>query len=280
MVMKHPVVILCGGRGTRLREETEFIPKPMVRIGTMPILWHIMKIYDHFGHKDFILCLGYKSEIIRRFFFEYESNSGDVMLNLTNQRTTQLRENNAVEDWRIILADTGQKTMTGGRIRRIRDYVEGDYFFLTYGDGLADVNLDAAFKHHKRMGKVVTLTATRAASRFGEMGVQGGLVKTFAEKARVGRDWINGGFLICDRRVFDYIEDDDCVFETDVLERLVQEGQVAAYPHMGSWQCMDTYREMEMLNDLRERGEAFWQVWERKRSGGTARRLSPVARAS
>ena len=279
--MENPVVILCGGMGTRLREETEFMPKPMVRIGGKPILWHIMKTYDHFGYRDFILCLGYKGELIRRFFFEYELNGGDVMLNIADRRTQQLRRGHSTEDWRIVLADTGEHTMTGGRLKRIRDYVQGDHFFMTYGDGLGDVNLDAVLAHHRRMGRLVTITAVQAPSRFGDLGLGGGLVKTFKEKARTGQDWINGGFLVCDSRVFDYIDGDKCVFEADVLEKLVDAGQVAAYPHMGSWQCMDTYREMEMLNALDESGGAFWKIWESpEHSGGIDRPSSPVARAS
>ena len=273
-------VIFCGGEGTRISGSGPE-KKELYQIGDRPILWHIMKIYDHFGHHDFILCLGYKGELIRRFFFEYELNKGDVMLELSGRRTRQLREPTTMEDWRIILADTGQTTQTGGRLARIRDYVEGDYFLMTYGDGLGDVNLDAVLEHHRRMGRIVTLTAVQAPSRFGDLGLSRGLVRTFREKARTGQDWINGGFLVCDTRVFDYITGDECVFETDVLERLVKEGQVAAYPHMGSWQCMDTYRALEMLNELDRNGEAFWKVWETTEiSGGIGRRSSPVARAS
>ncbi|NUP91127.1 MAG: glucose-1-phosphate cytidylyltransferase [Candidatus Sumerlaeia bacterium] len=259
--MNNPVVILAGGLGTRLREETEFRPKPMVPIGGRPILWHIMKLYAHHGRTGFIICLGYKGEMIREFFFDYRHTSGDVMIDMRTQEVQTLRTDAGNPDWRVILADTGQATMTGGRIRRIRDYVEGDWFCMTYGDGVADVDVTALLATHRRMGRTATVTAVRPPSRFGELIVDGGLVTCFQEKEPLRAEWINGGFFVFSPKIFDYLDGDECILEREPMHRLVAEGQLAVHHHEGHWQCMDTVRDMEMLNGLWATGKAPWKVW-------------------
>jgi glucose-1-phosphate cytidylyltransferase len=261
--MKHPAVILAGGMGTRLREETEYRPKPMVNIGSRPILWHIMMIYAHHGIRDFILCLGYKGEMIREHFFNYQHSSGDVVLDMGTNEATTLRRDARQPDWRVLLADTGLKTMTGGRIRRIREYVEGDHFFLTYGDGVADVDIGALLETHRRGGRIATVTAVKPSSRFGEIMIDSDRVTAFAEK-EVSREggWINGGFFVFSPEIFDLLDGDDTVLEQSPLRALAERGELTVHRHTGFWQCMDTYREMTLLNDLWERGEAPWRVWE------------------
>jgi glucose-1-phosphate cytidylyltransferase len=256
-----PVVILAGGLGTRLREETEYRPKPMVKIGDQPILWHIMKTYAHFGFKHFIICLGYKGESIREYFFDYALNTGDVALDLGKR--TQVHMGNTFDqvDWQVILADTGATTMTGGRIRRIRDYIKTDRFLMTYGDGVADVNLDELLETHQKMGKTATMTAVRPTSRFGEVAVESGLVVRFQEKAVLDETWINGGFFVFEKKIFDYLDDDRTVLEQEPLRRLAEQRQLAVHHHRGFWQCMDTYREFEMLNRDWAEGKAPWKVW-------------------
>jgi glucose-1-phosphate cytidylyltransferase len=261
--MKNPVVILAGGLGTRLREETEFRPKPMVPIGRQPILWHIMKIYAHHGHRDFIVCLGYRGEMIREYFFNFRHTLGDVLLDMRTQEATPLRTDADSPDWRVILADTGQETMTGGRVARIRDYVEGDHFFLTYGDGLSDVDLGALLAAHRRMGKIATVTAVRPPSRFGELTIENGLATQFQEKEPFEAEWISGGFFVFKPEIFDLLGDDDCVFERGPMRELVRRGELAVFQHEGFWQCMDTIREMELLNNLWRTGRAPWKVWEK-----------------
>ncbi|MBC7907752.1 MAG: glucose-1-phosphate cytidylyltransferase [Rhodospirillaceae bacterium] len=256
-------VILCGGQGTRLREETEFKPKPMVSIGPHPILWHIMRHYASFAVKDFILCLGYKGEIIRDYFLNYRAHTQDVYLDLGQGTVEALpREISEPIDWRVMLTNTGLDTMTGRRVLTALEHVEGETFFATYGDGVANVDLSALLAHHRCMGKLATVTAVHPAARFGEMSLRDGLVTSFTEKPQVAEGWINGGFFVFEKRAFaDLPARDDLILETDVLERLAANGQLAVHRHEGFWQCMDTFREMQLLNTLWSQGRAPWKTW-------------------
>ena len=255
------VVILCGGLGTRLREETEFRPKPMVPIGERPILWHIMKIYAHYGHKEFLLCLGYKGEAIKDFFRNYQWHTSDVTLRLGARPQIKYHTQHDEEDWSVTLVDTGQATMTGGRLARVLRFIEEDTFLLTYGDGLinSDINAEIAFHHAQK--KIVTLTAVQPASRFGDLDLTGTSVNAFKEKVEKQAAFINGGFFVVNKRIGAYLTGDDCVLEQEPLTRLAGEGQVAAFTHTGFWQCMDTYREQQLLANLWNSGQAPWKVW-------------------
>ena len=255
------VVILCGGLGTRLREETEYRPKPMVPIGGRPILWHIMKLYAQHGHKDFILCLGYKGEVIKEFFRNYHWNLSDVTLSLGKHPQIQYHNKHDEEDWKVTMIDTGQKTMTGGRLKRVLPYIEDDTFLLTYGDGLIDSDINESIRHHEKSGKLATLTAVHPTGRFGDIDVCDGLVTAFNEKPDKEATPINGGFFILNKAVGDYLSGDSCVFEQDALPRLAQEGKLSAFDHGGFWQCMDTYREQMLLEDLWQSGNASWKNW-------------------
>lgn len=259
-----PVAILCGGKGTRLREETEFRPKPMIAIGNRPIIWHIMKTYAHYGLTDFMLCLGYKGEIIRDYFFSYDWNQSDVLLELGNKKVTKLDSGHEEEDWRIWLVDTGQETMTGGRLKRLTSYIDqtgSDIFLATYGDGVCDVNIADLLDFHYAHGKLATLTAVRPPSRFGELVIEDNLVSQFQEKPQTSEGWINGGYFVLNRKVLDLIEGDATTFEAQPLRTLAALGELAVYRHDGFWQCMDTYREMEVLNHLYDTGQARWKIW-------------------
>jgi glucose-1-phosphate cytidylyltransferase len=259
MKAKIPVVILCGGRGTRLREETEYKPKPMVEIGGKPILWHIMKIYAHFGFTDFILCLGYKGGIIKEYFLSYEMMCSDCTVHLGEKSRITYQSNHTEQNFTITLVDTGLHTMTAGRIKRIEPYLQSDRFMVTYGDGLANVNLAELLKYHNVHGKIATLTATRPPSRFGILDLsEQGNVNRFREK--VGTEWINGGFFVFNRSVFEYLKQ-DCMLEQAPLEEMAKDGQLMAYRHDGFWIGMDTYREYEMLNNMWDNGEAAWKIW-------------------
>jgi len=256
-------IILCGGLGTRLREETEFRPKPMVNIGTRPILWHIMKIYAHYGHTDFVLPLGYKGEIIRDYFVNYQWMNNDVTVDLGHPEKLCVHGNHDEADWRITMADTGQSTLKGGRIKRVEKYVTGDTFLLTYGDGVANIDIDALLDFHRSHGKVVTVTGVNPAQRFGELKLDGDTVLSFLEKpVAADRDLISGGFFVCNRELFDYLTpDEDCDLEYGPLERLAKERQLMVYRHEGYWECMDTLRDTEHLNRLWAEGRATWKVW-------------------
>lgn len=251
-------VILCGGLGTRLREETEFKPKPMVEIGGRPILWHIMRHYARYGVRNFVLCLGYKGEVIRDYFLNYRFRNADVAVSLASNQIEILGQS-AVDDWRVVLADTGPETQTGGRIKRAIRHVKGQSFFATYGDGVANVDIAALLKTHQARGLEATVTAVHPSSRYGEIDIQEGTVATFQEKPQVGQGWINGGFFVFERQVFERAsENPKMVLETDILPPLAKARQLAAHHHDGFWQCMDTYREMQMLNDLWQSGRAPW----------------------
>jgi glucose-1-phosphate cytidylyltransferase len=250
-------VILAGGYGTRLREETSFIPKPMVLIGNKPMIWHIMKIYEYYGINDFIICLGYKGEIIRDYFINYGRNNSDCVVDTTSGSIhfTQVKEN-----WKVTLVDTGLDTQTGGRIKRIEKYIEGDHFYVTYGDGLSDINLDNLFSHHKNKGGLATLTGVFSKSRFGELEVLPG-DRIISLKEKSTSSLINGGFFVFESGIFQYIYGDNDSLESGVLTRLVEKGKLNMFEHTGFWQCMDTYKETLMLNDLWNSDQAPWKVW-------------------
>lgn len=255
------VVILCGGLGTRLREETEFRPKPMIPIGeSPPILWHIMKYYSTFGFRKFILCLGYKSEIITDYFRNYHWHNRSVTVCLGNGHISSIHDTHAEEDWEVTLLDTGMNTMTGGRVKRAIPYTEGDTFLLTYGDGLIDSDIIASIAYHHEKNAMVTMTAVQPPSRFGELVVDNGLVREFREKPS-GEHFINGGYFVCQRTVGESIVDDSTTFEAGPLEKLANEGKLAAFQHKGFWQCMDTYRESVLLSEMWKSGNAPWKKW-------------------
>ncbi len=258
------VVILCGGKGTRLREETEFRPKPMLTVGERPMIWHIMKIYSHYGYKDFMLCLGYKGQMIREYFFNFDWNYSDVLLDLGSKQITTLKNGHEEADWKIWLVDTGQETMTGGRLKRMATYLDqigADTFMATYGDGVCNVNIHNLVEFHRQHGKLATVTAVRPPSRFGELVIEGSMVSIFKEKPQASEGWINGGYFVMSRKVLDLIEGDETIFEAQPLKTLAALGELAVYQHQGAWECMDTYRELEHLNDLYTSGKAFWKVW-------------------
>jgi glucose-1-phosphate cytidylyltransferase len=258
------VVILCGGKGTRLREETEYRPKPMVPIGNRPILWHIMKTYAHYGHKEFVLCLGYKGDMIKDFFRNYHWQTCDVTLSLGQKSAPRFHHGHGEEDWSVTLADTGENTMTAHRVKQIQRYIpKGEPFMLTYGDGLATIDIKALVKAHKKSGKVCTLSAVHPAGRFGALRIEGdGRIRTFSEKPQFEDAHVNGGYMVCEHRMFDYLPDDPAVMlERQPMEKLVRDGQLNAYQHEGFWQPMDTYQETQHLNQLWADGKAPWKVW-------------------
>jgi glucose-1-phosphate cytidylyltransferase len=254
------VVILAGGLGTRLREETEYRPKPMVEIGGRPILWHIMKIYAAHGYKDFVVCLGYKGDVIRDYFLNYEARNRDFTVTLGAQRVENHNEHEEA-GWRVTLAETGLNTQTGGRLLRVARYVGGDTFMATYGDGVADVDIGRLVRFHWQRGRLATVTAVHPSSRYGELSISNGMVQLFREKPQVHQGWINGGFFVFEPQVLDLIEGDADGLEAGLLVKLAERQQLAVYEHEGFWQCMDTYREMQLLNELWNSGHAPWAVW-------------------
>jgi glucose-1-phosphate cytidylyltransferase len=259
MAIKMKVVILAGGLGTRLREETEYRPKPMVEIGGRPILWHIMNIYAQHGYADFVICLGYKGEVIRDYFLSYETHNRDFTVTL-GQHQLEIHNHHDEVGWRVTLAETGERTNTGGRIKRVSRYLDGQPFMVTYGDGVANVDIARLVEFHRRHRKLGTITGVHPSSRYGELSVENGLVKVFKEKPQVHEGWINGGFFVLEHEALDLIEGDQESLETGLLMKLSERGELAVYQHEGFWQCMDTYREMEMLNEMWRRGEAPWAV--------------------
>ena len=256
------IVILCGGLGTRLREETEFRPKPMVNIGRRPILWHIMKIYAHYGHTDFVLALGYKGDLIKQYFYHYELMNNDLTLELGAPEKLCVHQGHKEAGWRITTADTGDKALKGARLKRLEKYIDGDMFMVTYGDGLANVDINALIDYHKSHGKLATLTGISLASRFGELKIKGNQVTAFNEKPNESEGLINGGFFVFNRGFLDYLSaSDDCDLENGVLERIACKGELMLFRHRGFWACMDTIRDMEYLNKLWSEGQAEWKVW-------------------
>ena len=252
------VVILAGGLGTRLAEETDVIPKPMVEIGGKPILWHIMKHYAHYGFKEFFIALGYKSDIIKRYFLDYYTLNGSMTIDFSNGNVEM--QNKECEDWLLHLQDTGMQTNTGGRVKRLESRLKEETFMVTYGDGVCNVNLQALLRFHNSHGRIATVTAVRPPARFGGLIFDGDLVSDFTEKPQIGEGWINGGFLVFEPGVFDYLEGDQSSLEGDALERLAEEHQLAAYKHDGFWQCMDTLRDKRLLERLWVEGRAPWKV--------------------
>jgi glucose-1-phosphate cytidylyltransferase len=255
-------IILCGGKGTRLREETEFKPKPMVPIGERPILWHIMKRYATQGFEDFVLCLGYKAEHIREYFLNYDINHSDVVVQLGSKRVETFDHDHGEKNWRVWLVDTGAETLTGGRVKAAARYIEGPTFMVTYGDGVADVDFRELLRFHQKHGKLATVTAVRPSSRFGELSFEGNRVKTFQEKPQVHEGWINGGFFVFQREVLELIAGPQESLEAGLLQKLTAMNQLEAYRHPGFWQCMDTFREMQVLNELWAGGRAPWKNWD------------------
>lgn len=259
-----PVVILCGGLGTRLREETEFRPKPMVEIGERPILWHIMKLYAEHGLRDFVLCLGYKGHVIKDYFLNYKTYGADITVRLGAPDSVHYHNNHTEDDWRVTLVETGLSTQTGGRVARVDKYIEAETFCLTYGDGLGDVNITELLNFHRKHGKIGTVTGVRPPGRFGELRLEGdGRAAEFNEKPQVTEGIINGGFFVLQREFLErYLEPHDgLVLEQEPLQRLAREGQLMVYLHEGFWQPMDTYRELKVLEELWSSGRAPWKVW-------------------
>lgn len=257
---KERVVILAGGFGTRLTEETEVKPKPMVEIGGRPILWHIMKSYAHYGHNEFFVALGYKGESIKRYFLDYYALSASVTVKLASGEVDVLKRES--DDWTVHLIDTGVQSMTGGRVNRLQSFLRESTFMLTYGDGVSDVNIDDLLAFHRSHGKLATVTAVRPPARFGGLVFDGNLVKEFTEKPQIGEGWINGGFMVLEPGIFDYIKKgDQTILESDVLERLAADGQLAAYRHERFWQCMDTLRDVRVLESLWQSEKAPWRTW-------------------
>lgn len=256
------VVILCGGKGTRLREETEYKPKPMVMVGDKPILWHIMKLYSYYGFNDFILCLGYKSEIIRDYFLNYDEIHHDFTLKLGPGQKKILYHDKKTPNWNITFAETGLECETGSRIARVKKYLDGEKnFFLTYGDGVANVNIKDLFAYHKKKNKIVTVTSIKPTNPFGIIEVEKGLVKSFSEKPQ-SKDWVNGGFFVCNKKIFDYLSDDSaCVFEKEPLRGLTAKGELATYHHNDFWHCVDTLKDIKGLAHLYDQGHRPWMVW-------------------
>lgn len=258
------VVILCGGQGTRIRDVSENMPKPMIPVGRFPILWHIMKCYANMGHKDFVLCLGYKGQVIKDFFLNYESHTRDFSLNLGATKEVEYHTEHEEADWRVTLVDTGSNAMTGARIRKIRKYVGNDeHFMLTYGDGVGDIDIDRLVDFHVGHSRILTVTGVRPPGRFGElMNSPEGSVTEFNEKPQATGGRISGGFFVCRKEIFDHLDDrEDLIFETDPMRKLVKAGQMMMYEHDGFWHPMDTYRDYIYLNDLIAKGEAPWIKW-------------------
>jgi glucose-1-phosphate cytidylyltransferase len=256
------VVILAGGVGTRLREETEYRPKPLVEIGGRPILWHIMKTFAHHGLLEFVLCLGYRGNMVKDYFLNYEAMNNDFTACLGRQHQITYHDAHREQDFHVTLADTGLETMTGGRVKRVQKYVDDDLFIVTYGDGVADVNIQALLAFHRAHGRLATVTAVRPISRYGLLEIDpDDRVATFVEKPQL-HGWINAGFFIFNRRVFEYLTGDGCVLEQEPLERLANEGELVAYRHHGFFFAMDTYREFQYLNELWNTNRAPWKVWE------------------
>lgn len=257
-------VILAGGLGTRISEESHLRPKPMIGIGEYPILWHIMKIYSHYGYNDFVICLGYKGYIIKEYFADYYLHSSDVTFDFTAENRMTIH-NNVAEPWRVTLVDTGLLTQTGARIKRVQKYIGDEPFMLTYGDGVSDVDINSLVKQHQASkNTLVTMTAIQPGGRFGvlDIGHHSNTVNRFVEKAREDGGWINAGFMVLEPGIFDYLSDDeDCIFEREPLERVAAEGKLQAYKHTGFWQCMDTQRDKTKLEEMWNSNNAAWKLW-------------------
>jgi glucose-1-phosphate cytidylyltransferase len=254
------VVILAGGMGTRLAEETEIRPKPMVEIGGRPILWHIMKHYAHYGHKEFYVALGYKGEVIKHYFMDYAAFSTGLTVDLSSGQMQM--HGDGTEDWKVHLIDTGMNTNTGGRLKRLQSWLENETFLATYGDGVSNIDLDSLVRFHHAQGRVATVTAVRPPARYGSILFDGDLVRVFSEKPQVGEGWISGGFFVFGPGIFEYLEGDTSSLEAHGLEKLAAARQLAAYRHHDFWQCMDTIRDKKLLETLWQSGQASWKVWD------------------
>lgn len=255
------VVILAGGFGTRISEQSHLIPKPMIEIGEKPILWHIMKYYSSFGFNEFIICCGYKQYVIKEFFADYYLHMCDITFDFSKENHFEIHSN-TTEPWKVTLIDTGLHTMTGGRLKRVAKYVGDETFFMTYGDGVANVDLNKLLAYHLSQGKKATLTAIQPGGRFGTLDINdGNRVESFKEKRKEDGGWINGGFMVLEPSIFEYIAGDECVLEKYPLETLASEGNLMAYEHTGFWQCMDTMRDKELLENLWEENKAPWKNW-------------------
>lgn len=256
------VVLLAGGFGTRISEESYLKPKPMIEIGGQPILWHIMKEYSSYGFNEFVICAGYKQQVIKEYFANYYLHRSDITFDFTAQNEMVVH-NNVAEPWKVSIVDTGLNTMTGGRIKRVRDYIGNDTFMLTYGDGVCDINIKELYDFHKKSGKLATMTAIQPGGRFGTLDIdESNTIERFSEKRKEDGGWINGGYMVIEPQVIDYIDGDQTVFEREPLERLAAEGQLQAYKHDGFWQCMDTLRDKNLLEELLEQNKAPWKIWE------------------
>jgi glucose-1-phosphate cytidylyltransferase len=263
MRRNEKVIILCGGRGARMREETEFRPKPMVEIGHKPILWHIMKIYSFYGYSNFILCLGYKGEMIKEYFLNFEILNSDFTIEFGNHKGIQVHSSYSRDPWKVTLADTGLNTMTGARLKKVEAFIDGDNFMLTYGDGVANIDINKLMDFHLSHKKLATITGVRPSSRFGELVVQGNKVIEFTEKPQVREGYINGGFFALNRKVFDYLtEDENCIFERTPLEQLAKDKELMVFFHNDYWHCMDTLRDMDILEQEWQTANPRWKVWE------------------
>jgi len=251
-------IILAGGFGTRLSEYTQLIPKPMVTIGGRPIIWHIMKTYAHYGHKDFYLALGYKSEIIKEYFFNYRTLNTDFTVDLTTGDIESYQED--VTDWRVTLVHTGLESMTGGRVKRLEQFIGNETFMLTYGDGVADIDIEALLKFHKSHGKMITVTAVHPGARFGEIEMESERVISFQEKPQTKQGWINGGYFVIEPEFFDLIESDKTILEKSPLENAAKMEELMAFHHNGFWQCMDTKRDRDSLEDMWQQSRAPWKI--------------------
>lgn len=256
-------IILAGGHGTRISEESHLKPKPMIEIGGQPILWHIMKEYSYYGFNDFIICAGYKQHVIKEYFTDYYLHRSDITLDFSDENK-MIIHNNIAEPWKVTIVDTGLNTLTGGRIKRVKDYIGNETFMLTYGDGVCDVNIKDLLAFHRKGGKLATMTAIQPGGRFGILEIDGdSLIERFAEKRKEDGGWINGGYMVLESEVIDYIKGDMITFEREPLERLSQEGQLQAYKYDGFWQCMDTMRDKQQLEEMLENNMAPWKVWEK-----------------
>ena len=257
------VLILAGGYGTRISEESIFKPKPMVELGGMPILWHIMKIYGHYGFNEFVILAGYKQHVIKEYFADYFLHTSDITYDFTGGKNEMIVHSNHAEPWKVTVVDTGLDTMTGGRVKRVKDYIGGETFMLTYGDGVADIDIPELLAFHRAHGSMVTMTTSSAGQRFGVISrAADGHVTSFDEKPKDGGDLINIGFMVCEPEFLNYIEGDETVLEKDPLQNASTDGQLMAYEHKGFWRCMDTVREKQQLEKLWAAGQAPWKIWE------------------
>jgi len=268
-------IVLAGGLGTRLAEETEIRPKPMVEIGGKPILWHILKHYACYGNKEFFIALGYKSEVIKRYFLDFYSHNAGLKIDFRADR--MMIDESDREDWTVHLIHTGLNTATGGRVKRLESWLYGDTFMVTYGDGVADIDLNELLRFHRAHGRIATVTAVRPPARFGGLVIDEDLVTSFSEKPQMGEGWINGGFMIFEPAIFSFLKGDETILEKDVLERLARDRELAAYRHSGFWQCMDTIRDKQFLESLWRDGQAPWCVWP-DREARVGEKASPLDR--